>query len=287
MKRRQMLAATGAALFAGCTSDTDSPTDTAADDGTATTAPAATETATATASPTATATRTPQPSIRTLEPVTKRLAFDEEETISAHTTSAFGRGAEPFVALDATIPVHGNAAEFKYGGSVSRNGTEVEDFETDLITEAVSDSDQYVDNYWVNFGRHEWETGTYTAEIVVTDTLSSETTTATTEFDIVTPLADREVQLISTDLPTHATAGESLSYALTFENRADRASSLVTDLSLRQGPDTWMDLDQTLTLNMRPKETRRIENSFTPSSAGRFEIRLDHLDDTFGFTIDE
>ena len=279
-----MLAATGAALFAGCTaneSGAGSPTDAGT---TGTDAPTAT--ATATASPTATATPTPQPEIERFEPVTRQIDFSNGETIPPHTTSGFGRGGIPYFAWETTIPVHGNDVEITNTVTITRNGTEIERFRTDPISETVTDGDRYDDTAWVEFGTQDWEVGTYTAECEVRDRISGATASATTEFEMAAPFEAREVQLVETDLPRNATVGEPLSYSLTFENDSDRASSIVTDLSLKQGPNSWMDLDTTLTLNIQPKGTRRYEAGFTPSNAGRFEIRLDSLDDTFGWTID-
>jgi len=239
VKRRRVLAATGAALFAGCTAD-ESGADSSTDAGTTATTETdtSTETDTATASPTATATPTPQPEIERFEPVTRGINVSDGETIPPHTTSGFGRGGVPYFAWETTIPVHDTDVEITNTVTITRNGTEVERFQTDPISETVTDGDRYDDTAWVEFGTQEWETGTYTAECEVTDRISGATTSATTEFEMASPFEAREVQLVDTDLPRNATVGEPLSYALTFENYSDRASSIVTDLSLKHGRNT-------------------------------------------------
>lgn len=287
-----MLVATGAALFAGCTSNADSDRGSPTATDAATTAPTATQTGTPTATQTqdattTTATPTPQPSVQTFEPVTKALTFADGETIADHTTPAFGRGGEPFVAQQVSIPVHGNAAKLNYRVTISRDGTQIDSYESDSITEAVTDGDRYTDQYWVGFGQSDWDLGTYTATLDVTDEITDETATATTTFEMRPPFREREVYMTDTDLPEHATVGEQLSYALTFDNRSDRASSLVTPVSLKQGHNSWMKLDTTLTVNIPAGATQHFEASFTPKSSGRFELRLDKLNQQFGWDIEQ
>lgn len=236
---------------------------------------------------TATATAGLEPRVHTYEPVLERLDFGDGDEITGNTTPAFGRSGNIVLAHEADYPVHDGRAEFRHQTTVKTDGQDVTSHESDLLEETAVGDDRYRGSWWTNFAPDDWELGTYTAELRTTDTVTGETTTASTTFSIHEDLRRDEIEVVSIEVPNRVAAGEELTERYVFRNLTSRASSYASPLEIRFEGSDWVASDEGLYVNLRADGITEIEKTSTPSQVGEYDIRIVDLDRTFSITVTE
>jgi hypothetical protein len=292
MDRRTVLTTVGALLCAGCSARTGKET-TQADSTAMTTEPtppretiSTTGTATETSTGTPTVTPTPQPRIETFRTITNGIDF-EEDGIAAHGTPAYGRGADAYFAFEVVVPPKDETVQYAPELTIESDGQEVASYSGDTTSERTNETVR--NSHWIRVATEtDWDITTYSARLRVRDERHGESAAATESFELTFPFDREEVELVEDTLPDEITTGETLDYSLTFRNRSDRASSIVSPISMRDSPESWAETGGTFTLNIAAGETRTWHSEETQlETPGRYEYRLDDVGTTFGFTVEE
>lgn len=296
MLRREFLVAGGAAVLAGCSSDSDGSA--ATDTATATDTPTPTPTETQTPTPEPTDTPQPSPEINRLVPITKELPDQnlDQGFTREYRTRNFGQGGEVVFGSNIDIPVHQGSAKYSTQIEVRKDGTEVDEYSGEPENELGIEGDNFSSYRWVSLGESsDWEKGEYTAEYIVRDDVTGVSTTVTRSFSIVTPFGADEVTLADRNIPSEVTAGVPFELSLTFENLSDRSSSVVSAESFRAGETKeeatqreWEQLDYKRRVNIAAGDTTtwRVEDAEL-SSPGVYQYRLDAVGETYTIDVQE
>lgn len=284
MERRAFLATVGAAtVVAGCSSGGSSGT-TETPTKTDTSTPTTTETVSATESPT----ETPAPSPE-IEAVNMISGWREAGDVVDNEVDAFGRGATVVAGATVELPVRDGAVDVSYRLSVYKDGEKVDE----QIANPSRTSTDATGTITREFSLHSsntagWELGTYDAAFALGDDITGQIVgDDDLGFTLNEPLTDDEAQLVTTDVPSDITAGESFDYSLTLRNDADRDSSLVSNLSVREeGSDQWADTGADVHVSIGSDRERRITlRDTTIGRAGTYIVRLDSIGDTFTIEV--
>lgn len=276
MNRRSFLMTASAALIAGCSSGNQT-------EKTATPTPTETPTETETPSPTP----APQPKIDFFSPITQ--GEEAEGNLSDFATSGFGKGGNAYFGCRAGIPIHDSAADYSAKATILQSGETVDTHTYDAGKKITQKGNTESGEFWVKFGDiSDWSRGSYKAEIIVRDDISGETSTETAKFSVNPPFGASEIELISSDIPSTVKVGESFDYTLTFKNKSSRASSIVSPVSARYGSNSWTQTDSIFQLNLAPNSTGvHHATDVTFENAGQLDIRLDAIDTTLSFQIED
>lgn len=295
MHRRRYLAVAGAALLPGCSSlgtgdgtSTGSATPTATPTATETGTPTATPSPTPTSSPTPTRTPMATPEVRSFAPIVKPNRGDYP---SQYETSAFGQGAVPLFGAWVRVPVKDGTVDYVATVTIRQDGQAIASRSVDGGPIEVDGRVHKDYAPWFPFPRlgiSGLDRGTYEAHLQVDDRVVGNSTSATETFDIVEPFAADEVELFSKNVPDTVQAGYEFDYSLTFRNLTDRASSVVSPASRSVNGSEWQELQQRFLVNLAAGGTTTYKvTDLSYDEPGEYRIRVDAVDITFGFTVEE
>lgn len=289
MNRRRLLEVAGTALFSGCVTGTDRGSG-----NTPTPAKNQTPTATPTPTPEPTPTETPlplDPIAKLANPVYRWTGFGDA---IRNNISGVGQGAKLPVAGRFKIWIHDGTLNYNVQARVSdSSGTQIglESYSNRQITDITGHANWET---FLSFDTTTWDRGTYQGEYIVRDNILDESSldgsadSIKWTVDIVDPLRDGEAAMADQTIPGSVRAGETFDYSLTFENKTDRDSSIVSSISTRVDGEEWKDSHELKTYNLPAGES--VEYSFRGASLsepGRYEFRLDTVGITWSINVSD
>lgn len=287
MERRTFLAVLSSVSLAGCTnSGSSTQTTTTSSTPTTRTRTPTTETPTETTTTTETTTSVPTPTITDAALLTHWSEFGDVKT---NTVSAVGQGGNAILGWRYSLPIHDGKAQESFQITITdQNGNQITQ-QTGTDTHLTNETGTDTWERWARFDTSEWQTGTYTATILVRDEISGENSQQTTvDFTLNTPLGPDEATLKSAE-PKSVTVGTQFRNTLTLANTSTRDSSIVSSVSVQYNDSDWRTLnDSEFTLNLPANGTRTHTGSPTSfQRAGTYTIRLDAINETFTIEVTE
>jgi hypothetical protein len=324
MDRRRFLALFAAGALAGCGNDTGEPTLTADDTPVAsptrdptetptetpterpsptpkqTASPTPTQTASPTASPTPTDTPTPTesptptatPAPELPEMIDAQLVTEWESPgdLEANAIEAVGRGDRAVLAFEFSMRPHSGEVDIRAQIIVEDESGAIVDSVTEHQSRLV-DSDGPVTLEWAYVtSSSEWSTGSYTAEVLVQDETSGETSDAVThDFEIVEPLGIGEAEVYRAT-PDSVHEGESFDAELGLRNTSGRDSSIVSDISHRTGQnEAWQTFQSdavVLAIPGNDGEVTWTSSRWSLSGTGGHQFRIDAIGDDWVLNVE-
>lgn len=198
---------------------------------------------------------------------------------------AVGRGDDAVLAFEFDIAEHDGEVNIRAQITIEdSSGRLVDDF-TDYESRLV-DADGSVTMEWAYLTpARDWSTGTYTAEVLVQDTTTGETSGAAShKFDVVEPLGEGEAEVYYAE-PDTVTESETFDVEVGLRNISDRDSSVVSDISYREntqeGWKIWEREAIALTIPGGNAERTWRDSGWSISDSGDYQFRFDAIDDDF------
>jgi len=203
---------------------------------------------------------------------------------------AVGRGDQAVLAFKFRMQPHSGEVNIRAQIIVEDgNGAMV-----DSVTERQSrlvDSDGPVTLEWAYVTpSSEWSTGSYTAEVLVQDETTDETSNAVVhEFEIVEPLGSGEAEVYRAT-PDSVYEGETFDVELGLRNTSGRDSSIVSDIGHRTGQnESWRTFRSdaiTLAIPGKDGEVTWTTSGWSLSSPGDHQFRVDAIEDDWVITVE-
>lgn len=273
MRRRNLLVAMGGlTALAGCSSSDSSGTDQNS------------TTQTTTPEQLSDGLREGIPEIEQLNLVPK---YGDYGDVVGNEIESVGQGGVAVVAFRYKMPVHDGKTEEFIETSIYHNGSSF-DSKTRTDEDLVD-----VENGAITYERSEpfetenWDTGTYSAEVIARDEISNKNSKSQTiEFEILEPLGAGDAEVTSVETPPNVQKGDDVSFTVNLKNNTSRDNSIVSPISVRYENGEWNSFDEKLRLNIPAGGTGEYEPAGGSYSAeGTFEYRLDAIDETWSITV--
>lgn len=295
MKRRRVLATVASVSLAGCSGartgdpagETATTTATPSTSARPTTEPTPTPEPTTTTEPTPTT--TPEPRAPTVEAVNLVTEWVDYGDVVENEIEGEAPGAGIVVGYRYDVEVHDGLHH------ITRQ-CRVYDSDGQRVAFDASEDRQLVEysgyDSWegsIYFETDGWALGEYEAEVLVRDEVSGKNSNAATgRFAMNSRLRDDEARLVSYDGPETVAPNEEYEYRLTFENRANRDSGIVSPVSTRLDGSDWYVVDEfTFAHTLPAGETRTWESGqvTAASEPGTYGFRIDDIGATWEVTV--
>ncbi|WP_424017903.1 hypothetical protein ACOZ4N_18840 [Halorientalis pallida] len=263
MKRRAFISLTGAAVFAGCSSNDSNPS----------------------SEPQASAMpgQSTQPEVLTANHVYEWETFGDAGDNAA---TASTPGVPIMIAGRYRIPVSDGQLDMTEQIQIYDNSGQR--IASDSHTEqqlASGDSERW--EHGLAFQTGSWDTGSYTAEVLIRDNATDQVSEpAEVEFEMRPQLPTANISVERVDAPATVSTGEPYQPRVVFSNDGGRDGGFISTFSARDSISQWQTFRTPVALTIPRGGTNDYEfGSVTFDQTGELRLRIDRLDYSWTVTV--